>query len=206
MRRRSVRPFVGRGRTGSPPRAGDPGAGCFEPLARRFGACAVRGRARLPAPRRPPASRRALPIVDPDDRSHHRHPERLARPARPEPSPARQHHAPMGVDQQPGRPRRNSPGKLTTSSPQPARRPASSVCIGSPDHRPASCPLRFASATVNDAYGAARPGASGDLPRPARETRLRTAGRRGCVRCVSGDLPRACRSGPAGKGSPSGRR
>lgn len=140
MRRRSVRPFVGRGRTGSPPRAGDPGAGCFEPLARRFGACAVRGRARLPAPRRPPASRRALPIVDPDDRSHHRHPERLARPARPEPSPARQHHAPMGVDQQPGRPRRNSPGKLTTSSPQPARRPASSVCLGSPDHRPASCP------------------------------------------------------------------
>ena len=139
MRRRSVRPFVGRGRTGSPPRAGDQARA----VSSRWPGASARARCgggRLPAPRRPPASRRALPIVDPDDRSHHRHSERLARPARPEPSPARQHHAPMGVDQQPGRPRRNSPGKLTTSSPQPARRPASSVCLGSPDHRPASCP------------------------------------------------------------------
>jgi len=74
-------------RRGSRSQAGDPGVGSIEPLARRFGACAVPAAAAAAATA-PPGSAEPLPIADPDDRSHGRRPRTLRGPARPEPSPA----------------------------------------------------------------------------------------------------------------------
>lgn len=57
----------------------------IEPLAASFGACPVRADAAVGAAV-PSASAELVSVVDPDDRSDGRHPERPGGPARPEPS------------------------------------------------------------------------------------------------------------------------
>jgi hypothetical protein len=70
----------------------------IEPLAKSFGACPVRADAAAAAAV-PSTSAQPVPAAGPDDRSDDRHPETLSWPARPQPSPARQHQAPTGTDQ-----------------------------------------------------------------------------------------------------------
>jgi len=75
-----------------------PRRGRIEPLAKRFGACAVRAAAAA-ATTAPTGQRRAPALVDPDDRSHDRHPERSAAQLdRSRPLPG-SNQAPTGADQ-----------------------------------------------------------------------------------------------------------
>ena len=53
----------------------------------------------VPVPQRPRPPARALPVVDPQDRSQDRHPHAQPRTARAVPPPVRQHQAPSRADQ-----------------------------------------------------------------------------------------------------------